>query len=722
MSAAVTPRRLSDLTHALCDRALSGEFGKALSSSYCAIVSDPAYPSMTRLEQFNACIKAIVEQSPIRLIDGELLSGSATFDLSRSHKVPAAWKDTPTQALFGSKSHLTPHYPKILKKGVRGLEEEIAASRKKYDGSSGISPKPEKLEYLAQLEVIVDLLKYWHQRYLDAIDVRIAETDGDLQCRWQQIRETLAYVPYNPARNFREAIQSLWFMFVFQRLTGNWAAVGRFDWMLGPYLEKDLADGTITLDEAREYVAHFWIKGCEWVDTVTCTGHDDGGGDGQFYQNVVLSGQDENGNDETNEVTYLVLDVLEELRIADYPTSVRIRSNSPEKLIRRVAEVTQLGGGLMAVYNDDVVIESLVRFGYARSEACRYANDGCWEVQIPGKTNFRYWSWDVLADLQQGVLQLHTTEPSALPYKNFEQLYDAYIAYLQDRFRHFTEHQKYTYTPNLAISLLVEDCIGNAVDYGHSLNSGAVYTVHAPHAGGIVDAANALQAIQWVVYEKKMMSLNEFMDIVKHDWEGHEALRMQLRTQLTYYGNGDKQGDAMMQRLYNAFVDKICTRKFYNGLLLPAGISTFGRQVTDEFLDFRTANPDGHKKGEFLSNNITPTPGTDLQGATAVLRSYGGLDMKKLPGGTALEIKMSHATVRGEDGIEGLMDLLYAFCDLGCHFMQLDVVDAHMLKRAQEDPDNYGNLVVRVSGWSSRFRTLEKQWQQLVIDRTEAGF
>ena len=717
-----TPRRLSDLTHSLCDRALSGEFGKALSTSYCAIVDDPVFPTMTQDEQYNACIKAIVEQAPLRLIDGELLSGSATFDLARDHKVPAAWKENPTKHVFNSKSHLTPHYQKILKKGLRGLEEEIDYSYSKYSGKQGGKPKYNKMAYLEQLRVTIGHIRYWHQKYLDAIDERILETDGDIKARWQQVRENLTHVPYEPARNFREAIQSLWFMFAFQRLAGNWAAVGRIDWMLGPYLEQDLAAGDITLDEAREYIAHFWIKGCEWVDTVTCVGHNDGGGDGQFYQNIVLSGYDENGKDETNDVTYLVLDVLEELRIADYPTSVRINSRSPEKLIRRVAEVTRLGGGLMAVYNDDVVIESLVRFGYAREDACRYTNDGCWEVQIPGKTFFRYWSWDVLADLQQDILKLGDTTPSQLPYQTFDELFDHYVAFLKERFRAHTEQIYHTYSPCLAISLIVEDCIGNATDFGMIRGGGAVYSVDAPHAGGIVDAANALQAIQYVVYEQKMMSLNEFIDIVKHDWEGHEALRLQIRTQLTYYGNGDKQGDAMMQRLYDAFVDKICFRKFHNGVLYPAGISTFGRQVTPEFLDNRTANPDGHKKGEFLSNNITPAPGTDLQGATAVLRSYGGLDMNKLPGGTALEIKMSHATVRGEDGIESLVDLLYAFCDLGCHFMQLDVVDAEMLKKAQEDPDNYGDLVVRVSGWSSRFRTLEKQWQQLVIDRTEAGF
>ena len=713
------PRRLSELTHKLCKRAMSGEFGKALTANYCAIVDDPDYEKLDPFRQYNVCIKAIVEQAPIRLTDGELLSGSATLNKAREHEVPAAlksWEDQ-SKSIFRARSHLTPHYQKVLKGGVCGLEEEIAYSRQRNCN------RPERLAYLDQMEVTISHLKYWHRRYLDALSEKIAQTEGETKSRWEQIHKHLSRVPMEPARNFREAVQSLWFMFCFQRLTGNWAAVGRVDWMLGPYLKKDLAEGVITLDEAREYIAHFWIKGCEWVDTETCIGHAEGSGDGQFFQNVVLSGQDAQGNDETNEVTYLVLDVLEELRIADYPTSVRICKSSPEKLIRRVAQIICLGGGLLAVYNDDTVIEALVRFGYSRQEACRYANDGCWEVQIPGKTNFSYWSWDVLADLQQAVLKLAEPGPSALPYESFEDLYDAYIRQLKARYHEFSmEKIRFAFCPNIAISLLVENCILNGTDFGYKRGGGAIYEVEAPHAGGLPDAANALQAIRWVVYEKKMMSLNEFMDIVKADWAGHEALRMRIRNELVYDGNGDPEGDAMMQRLYDAYVNDICNQKFFAGVLFPAGISTFGRQVTPEFLDHRTANPDGHKKGDFLSNNISPTPGTDFRGATATLRSYGALDMRKLPNGTALEIKLSYATVRGDDGLEGLVDLLYAFCELGCHFMQLDVVDADMLKQAQEDPENYGNLTVRVSGWSSRFRTLSQNWQRMVIERTEMGY
>jgi len=712
-----SPIRLSQATHDLRNRAMAGEFGKALKENYCAMVEVPNYDDLSLYQQYTAALEAVVTQCPIRLVDGEWVCGSATFERARENRFPAMLPEQDRQKnLWGKHDHLTPHYQKVIKRGLRGLEEEIAKSRLAH------ADEPEKLHYLDQLEKTLELFRFWHKRYMDALDQRIAATEGETQARWKTVRENLHRVPQEPASNFREAIQSLTFTFMFLRLTGNWAGVGRVDWMLWPYLKKDLEEGAITLDEAREYVAHFWIKGCEWVDLLPPVAFPDGDGDGQFYQNIVLGGRDAQGNDETNPVTFLVLDVLEELRIADFPTSVRIHRNSPETLIRRVAEVTRLGGGLIAIYNDEAVVDSLVGFGYTREEACRFANDGCWEVQVPGKTRFTYKPWDILAELHQYVLMLDEPGPSNLPYESFDELFAAYEARLRQIFYEYTETDWKFFRPNLIMSLLVEDCIGTARDFAEPLHSGAIYRVRSPHGGGIVDAANALQAIKYVVYDEKMMSLNEFMDILKADWEGHEELRLHLRHGLTYYGNGDREGDAMMQRVFDAYTAIIAERPTHNGLLFPAGISTFGRQVMPLFMDRRSANADGHKKGDILSNNISPTPGSDLRGATATFRSYGSLDMMKLPGGTALEVKMSYATVRGDDGLEGLMDLLYSFCELGCHFAQLDVVDAAMLKKAYDDPETYGNLVVRVSGWSARFKTMGKKWQQMVVERTEMGY
>lgn len=182
------------------------------------------------------------------------------------------------------------------------------------------------------------------------------------------------------------------------RLCGNWPGIGRIDWLLGDYLEKDLADATLTLDEAREILAHFFIKGCEWVK-----GGDYGSGDAQHYQNILLAGVDENGKEVTNAVTHLVLDILEELGISDFPTTVRINKNTDTKLLTRIAEVIRYGGGVVAVYNEDLIIESLTDYGYELDEARRFANDGCWEIQIPGKTFFTYIPFDALQILQQIV-------------------------------------------------------------------------------------------------------------------------------------------------------------------------------------------------------------------------------------------------------------------------------------------------------------------------------
>lgn len=720
------PCRLSESTRTLAKRAKAGEFGRGLKEHFSAYIEDADFYQMPVRRQYNACVGAIVEQDALRLTDGEWLAGSASFEKATYHLVPICVNQgAPDEEIFEGDSHLTPDFHKVLKYGIRGIEEEIKRSKAVHVN------EPDELDFLEQLQVTLEHFKRWHQRFLTAIDERIRQTEGEVQLRWQIVRRNLTNVPYEHAANFVEAVQSLWFTFAFLRALGSWPAVGRIDYMLGDYLEQDLAKGVITIEDAREYLAHFWIKGSEW-DTLrnAARWNREGSGNGQLFQNVVLGGQDAEGNDVSNLVTYLILDVIEELAIAVYPVSVRISSHSPEKLVRRVAEVMRFGGGILAVYNDDIVIPALMKFGYSKEEACLYANDGCWEVQIPGKTNFAYWGWDVLCTLQTSVLQLKKEGASDLPYQSFEELYNAYIEVLRKEFLQMTEMNP-MYTANVlpmgaeramnpAMAMLVDDCIARGKDYSQG---GAHYCVRSPHAGGLPDAANALRAIQYVVYEKKWMTLNAFMDIVKNDWEGQEELRLHVRKGLTYYGNGDASSDAMMKRLFADYTGLVAERRSYRGMLFPAGISTFGRQIGDDwFKGKRTANPDGHKKGEILSNNIDPTPGTDVSGATALLRSYGSLGMIDLPGGTALCVRFSGATVRGEDGVEGLMDFLYAFCDLGGHFIQPDVVDTETLKDAQKNPEKYSNLNVRVTGWSARFASLNAEWQQMIIERSENNY
>ena len=537
--------------------------------------------------------------------------------------------------------------------------------------------------------------------------------------------ENLKNVPFEPAKNFYEAVQSIWFTFAFVRLCGNWPGIGRIDWLLGDYLEKDLADGTLTLDEAREILAHFFIKGCEWIRGEEC-----GSGDAQHYQNIVLGGIDEDGKDTTNQVTYLVLDILEELGISDFPTTVRINKNTDNKLLKRVAEVIRLGGGVIAVYNEDLIIESLVEYGYGLKDARKFANDGCWEVQIPGKTFFMYIPFDSLQILQGETLASYNNDIS---FTDFKALYDKFIRDLKSTVENLITTRNtnsfictgvptrdWNWKPNIpctVVSLFEQGCIEKGVSY---LEGGPIYNIFSPHIGGLPDTANSLYAIKKLVFDEQKVSFSELMNILKNNWEGYEQLRQYALNKYAYFGNDNDEVDMIAKNIIKDFSDICDNASSYSAYNTPAGISTFGRQL--EWSPHRMATPYGKKAHDILSGNFSPTPGTDKEGATAIIKSYCKADLKRTVSGAALDIKLLPSAVNGENGIEAIISLITGFVALGGHFMQLDIADAELLKEAQLHPENYQNLSVRVSGWNARFVTLNKEWQDMIIAQTGNEF
>jgi len=509
-------------------------------------------------------------------------------------------------------------------------------------------------------------------------------------------------------------VQALWFCFAFQRLCGNWSGIGRIDEMLGEFLTRDLTEGRLTLDDAREILAHFWILGCEWVGAKTSFG---GSGDAQFYQNIVLSGVDADGNDVTNEVTYLILDIVEELHISDFPIAVRLNRHSPEPLLRRIAEVQRHGSGIVAVYNDETVLPALVNFGYPLREARRYANDGCWEVQIPGETCFTYRPFDTLALLQQ-VLGV-TTEGEPPVFTDFEELYAAFRAHLAEQIRQIHREADGFFQggpPTTLVSLLEKDCIEKAHGY---YDRGARYTVYAPHAGGLPDTGNSLLAIKRLIYDERRLTLPKLVACLRANWQGHEELRRQILHDLTAYGNDAPAADAMVRRVFDDFLALVGEVPDRNGVLRPAGVSTFGREI--EWRPQRRATADGHLDGAILATNFSPSPGTDREGPTAVLKSHCAMGLERLPNGTALELKMLPDHVAGETGLQALIALLRTFINLGGFFMHIEVVSNDVLRDARNHPEQYPHLAVRISGWSARFITLDADWQEMIINRTQQG-
>lgn len=689
------PHRLSDATRLLAHRALSGEHGRGLIPAPVELSpQDRALPPDLR---YARAVQLAAEHAPLRVIPGELVAGSASLIEAARHVTPISGDP--------STSHTTIGFARALREGYDGIRRRIAERREKG------SLTEEQQHFLRAMEMCLDAADTWRRRYLAELHRLAGESDGSVRTAALRVAKALERVPNRPPRTFHEAVVALWQMWSFQRLLGNWSGIGRIDEMLGPYLQADLAAGRITLDEAREILAHFWIKGCEWIGVPGAGG---GSGDAQFYQNIVLAGMDARGRDVTNEVTYLVLDIVEELHISDFPIAVRLNSRTPERLLRRVAEVQRHGGGIVAMYNEEKVIAGLERAGFPTQEARRFANDGCWEVLIPGATAFSYVPFDMLPHLQN-AMGLGSGEPRDYP--TFEAFYDAVMAGVR---RHVQWHHTVADgwctqgPPSPLLSLLVDDCIDKARGYYHR---GARYYILSPHAGGMADLANSLLVIRDLVYDRKVLTLRDFAQILRGNWVGQEHLRQRIARTFEFYGNDSDAADTMMRRVFDDYTAMVAEVPERNGVLRPAGISTFGRQI--EWAPMRTATPSGAPAGMYLASNCSPTPGTDLHGPTAVLRSYCKLDFARTPNGATLELKIHPASVRGEKGIAALVALLKGFVALGGWYVHVDVMDTELLRDAQAHPEKYPNLSVRIAGWSARFATLNKQWQDMVIERTQ---
>lgn len=693
------PIRLSEKTRRFAYESLNHKYGTDTKKQMNVTLDHiENYESMSALEKYNAAIYEIALNAPVRICRDELLSGAATLGDAIKHKLPAVHKSEQHGAETGV-SHLTVDFFEVLRIGMNGIKQKAENALKMHTD-------PQKTEFIKSCIHCIECMELWHKRYVD----ELSEKSG-----YEKVAENLKIVPFLPATSFYEAVQSVWFCFAFLRLCGCWPGIGRIDVLLGKYLDADLKNNKITLEEAREILAHFLIKGCEWITREAVVS-----GDAQHYQNIVLSGIDENGEDVTNHVTYLILDIIEETGISDFPTTVRINSKTDEKLLRRIAEVIQYGGGVVAVYNEDLILKSLHDMGYPEKEARRFANDGCWEVQIPGKTWFSYIPFDGLKILQQITLKEYNGEAC---YEDFNSLFCRYEKDLAQQVKEIFEgivlgrfeddsfKFKKEY-PCTVISLFEHDCIERGLSYREG---GTVYTVISPHIGGLPDVVNSLYALKKAVFDDKILSFAEFMKVLENNWENAEDLRSLILNKYIYYGNDNDEVDEIAAKLLCDFSDMCSCYDKKTPVRFVSGVSTFGRQI--DWAPSRIATPFGRKKGEVLSGNLSPTPGTDNSGTAAIIKSYCKTDLRKQHTGAALDIGFTASNMNSENAITVLSGLIKSFVTLGGYFMQIDTVDRAVLEDAQKHPENYRNLSVRVSGWNARFVTMNKEWQDMIINR-----
>lgn len=710
--ASTLPGRLSPRTTSLARQYLTGQFRKDLLVAPFSSADLGDVEGLPQILIHGRMAELIAGRAPLGFRPYEKIIGAAPFKNAIWHMVPGMDR--------GSISHTTADFGDAVSKGLRGIEADLVLS-------AAEAADPEKRLFAEALGHVVHAMRIWRDRQIEACDdflsARPEDPDAD---NVRAIRATLAVVPENPPSSFREALQSFWSFFEFQRLCGNWSGLGRFDQILGPYLEKDLAAGVLTLDEARELVAHFWIKGTEWCWGMRQLNPDEpGSGDAQHYQNVILGGVGPDGTNVENAVTYLVLDVIEELHISDYPVAVRVNSRTSQNLLRRIAEVQMLGGGIVSIYGEEVVLEGLRRFGYPPEEAAAFTNDGCWEVIIPGQTRFGYTPFDILHVFQQALLE--EDAPADL-----ESLYAACLRRLGERLAEIREtiilprfYQEAvdpgtgakTLVPDdpctdAVLSLVMPSCRASRRSY---TSFGTKYTVCAIHAGGLPDVANSLLAIKRYVFEEKRLSLPDLIGLLKRDWDGAEQLRGEIRKGLVCYGNDDDEADAMLRRVFDDYAAAVGRVDPVPGVLIPTGVSTFGREIA--FAPQRAATAFGCHAHAYLAPNLSPTPGTERNALTAVINSYCKMDFTKTPNGCPLDLRLSAGFRRAPGAADLLASVLRVFHDQGGFYLQLDAIDADTLRAAQKDPDRYPNLVVRISGWSARFASLSREWQEMVINR-----
>ncbi len=696
------PIRLKESIRAWAYESLQGRYGDD-AMEHCAVTLDHIenFDALSPFGKYDAAIEEIARKAPIRITPEERICGAATLGSAMAHAVPAVRN---SNLIFPSISHLTVCYEKALRYGLDAYRKEIS------DRLSDDRLLPGQIEFLKSLEHVIESMRIWHRRYLEA-------TEKDRP----DLHKLLRQVPFSPARSFHEALQSLWFVFAFIRLCGNWPGIGRLDMLLGDYLERDLASGALTEEEARELLASFFIKGCEWIRSNPAVGT----GDAQHYQNIVLAGVDSDGRELTNALTYLTLDLLEELPISDYPVTVRLNQNSPDALKDKIARVMRHGGGIVAIYNEDLILKSLADLGYPEEEARNFANDGCWEVQIPGKTDFSYIPFDALQIFNRVIGITGDTIPDC---SSADELYRHFIDALRTEMTNLCRGIENIYvctdegwkskippTPSSVVSLFEEGCIEHAHCY-HDF--GPKYVVRSPHIGGAPDVANSFYAIEKLVFTEKKCTLPRLVEILKNNWEDEEELRLYVKNSYTYYGNDSDEADMWHSRLLNDFADIVndCHAAGSTPVKFIPGVSTFGRQI--DWLPNRCATAFGCRKGDILSGNDSPVPGTDACGATAIIKSYCKSDLVRQSCGAALDIKLHPEGLNGDNGITALRALMDGFLTLGGFFMQLDTVDKNTLLEAQMNPEKFKTLSVRVSGWNARFVTLNREWQNMVIERT----
>jgi len=621
---------------------------------------------------------------------------------------------------------------KIYHKGISDFIADIDASLRKLDYLNDADAY-DKQEELRAMCICAEALIRFAERYAEkARELAQREKDEQRKKEWERIAEVCTHVPAHPPRDFWEALQYYWFVHLGVTTELNpWDAFnpGRLDQHLYPFYRQGLEEGTLTREQAEELLQCFWVKfnnqpappkvGVTAAESGTYT---------DFAQ-INTGGVKEDGSDAVNEVTFLILGVIEEMRLLQPSSSIQVSKKSPDRFIKRAAQIIRTGFGQPSVFNTDATVQELVRQGKSLVDARQGGTSGCVEVGAFGKENYNltgYLNMPKVLEiaLHNGVdprsgkrIGLETGDPES--FASFEELFAAYRKQLDHfidikvRGNNVIERLYAHYMPAPFLSLLISDCIATGKDYH---DGGARYNTSYIQGVGLGTITDAMAAIKYHVYDRKTLTLRALLDALHANFVGHERVQQMLLNRTPRYGNDDDYADGMMRALFEVYYNAIEGRKntrggVYHINLLPTTCHVYFGSVLG-------ATPDGRLAGKPVSEGISPVQGADRCGPTAVIKSVAKMDHLRT-GGTLLNQKFTPQLLRSDAGLEQLLHLIRTYFSLDGHHIQFNVVDAATLRAAQQNPQQYRDLIVRVAGYSDYFCDLSRALQDEIIARTE---
>jgi len=621
---------------------------------------------------------------------------------------------------------------KIYKRGLLRIQQEIDQAMGKIDFSADPEAAAKK-EQLQAMSICAGAVIDFALRHADkAREMAAAEHVPQRKEELELIAEICTRIPAHAPQNFWEALQCYWFIHlgvITELNTWDSFCPGRLDQHLYPFYEQGIEDGSLTREKARELLQCYWIKfnnqpappkvGVTLKESGTYTD----------FCNINIGGLTADGSDGVNELSYLLLEVIDEMRLLQPSTNIQVSAASPDLFIRCAAEVIRKGWGQPSVFNADAVVQELLNQGKSLVDARCGGTSGCVETGAFGKESYiltGYFNLPKVLEitLHRGVdpqtgNQLGPVTKDPRECLNFADLLEAFeqqLHYFIDIKITGNETIEKLYAEKMPapfLSVIIDDCIERGKDYNAG---GARYNTNYIQGVGIGSITDSLAAIKYHLYDRKRFDWDQLMAALQENYIHDEKMRNFFIHKTPRYGNDDDYADELMKEVFNRFYRAVNGRQTARGgtyriNMLPTTCHVYFGSVLG-------AMPDGRKAGLPLSEGISPVQGADHFGPTAVIKSAAKMD-HLITGGTLLNQKFTPQLLSGEKGLNSLVHLIRSYFRLNGHHIQFNVIDKSTLLDAQLNPEQYSNLIVRVAGYSDYFNNLSEALQNEIIDRTE---